>query len=494
MASPFNMLKDLDLAAANQVWRIKICVIKIWSIIIGEEKFRRPNLELVVMDELKYKPTTHAFRVFFKRETQCRSLGDINFPNNIFHFVPNEMILSHDNHHSHLIDVIGLLTGKSDIIEFTKNGKKSIYMVIELDDMKSKGKIRCTLWEDFANKLVKHMEEQPSTEFIIILQFAKFNMFKGTMGISNTNYNSTLYINADLQEVKEFRQRFIMGNDKASNQLSQIASDVSMSLEQDLISHTPYKPISELKDTTEGRIFVTIGTVMSIDTRFGWWYKGCKMCFHSLKEDENSYYCQSCDIYPNIHISRYCIHLRVSDEMDSASFIIYDKEASKFLEISASELRLKQIAKGYNKDEFPSEINSFRGKKFLFKVSVKFDDINAFQPCKITVLKLTEDPTILNLFAAKYKLSDPNIPIENSELQSLHTYSTDNAKEISSQSCEIISLDVNDDFVTPKRGIIAGVMTKKLVDVFPETATTSTSKCRKLSHDSDCSSIKKHAD
>ncbi|XP_057724031.1 uncharacterized protein LOC130939989 [Arachis stenosperma] len=493
------MFKDLDLAAANQVWRIKIRVIKIWSIIIGEEKFRRPNLELVVMDELghriqcsdrnslrrffeqdliegkvysianfslepnnqKYKPTTHALHVFFKRETQCRSLEDINFPNNVFHFVPNEMILNHDNHHSHLIDVIGLLTGKGDIIEFTKNGKKSIYMVIELDDMKSKGKIRCTLWEDFANKLVKHMEEQPSTEFIIILQFAKFDMFKGTMGISNKNYNSTLYINADLQEVKEFRQKFIMGNDKASNKLSQIASDVSMSLEQDLISHTPYKPISELKESTEGGIFVTIGTVMSIDTRFGWCY---------------------------------CIHLRVSDEMDSASFIIYDKEASKFLEISASELRLKQIAKGYNKDEFSSEINSFRGKKFLFKVSVKLDDINAFQPCKITILKLTEDPTILNLFAAKYKLSDPNIPIENSELQSLHTDSTDNAKEISSQSCKIISLDVNDDFVTPKRGIIAGVMAKKLVDVFPEIATTSTSKCRKLSHDSDYSSIKKHAD
>ncbi|KAL4373996.1 hypothetical protein AHAS_Ahas05G0137600 [Arachis hypogaea] len=272
-----------------------------------------------------------------------------------------------------------------------------------------------------------------------------------------------------------------MRNDKASNQLSQIASDVSMSLEQDLISHTPYKPISELKETTEGGIFVTIGTIMSLDTRFGWWYKGCKMCFHSLKEDENLYYCHSYDIYPNFHIHRYCIHLRVSDEMDSASFIIYDKEASKFLKISASELQLKQIANGYNKDEFPSAINSFRGKKFLFsfrgkkflfKVSVNLNDINAFQHCKITVLKLTEDPTILNLFVAKYKLSD----------------------EISAQSCEIISLDVNDDFLTPKRGIIAGVMVKKLVDVFPETVTTSTSKCRKLSHDSDCNSIKKHAD
>ncbi|XLT67142.1 hypothetical protein HN873_023581 [Arachis hypogaea] len=117
------------------------------------------------------------------------------------------------------------------------------------------------------------------------------------MGISNTNYNSTLYINADLKEVKEFRQRFIMGNDKPSNQLSQIASDSLISLEQDLINHTPYKSISELKESTE------------------------------------------------------------------------------------------------------------------------------------------------------------NTPIENTELQSLQTDSTDNSKEISSQSCEIISLDGNDDFVTPKRDL-----------------------------------------
>lgn len=125
-----------------------------------------------------------------------------------------------------------------------------------------------------------------------------------------------------------------MGNDKPSNQLSQIASDSLISLEQDLINHTPYKSISELKESTEvvisilsfifmnsksliffnnllwsifyyqGGIFVTIGTVISIDTRLGWWYKGCKMCFHSLKEDENSYYCHECDIYPNTHVPR----------------------------------------------------------------------------------------------------------------------------------------------------------------------------------------------
>ncbi|RYR04535.1 hypothetical protein Ahy_B06g084292 [Arachis hypogaea] len=75
----------------------------------------------------KYKPTTHELRICFKRETQLRMVDDFNFPSNAFHFVPNELILTH---------VVGLLTAKKDIIEFTKNGKK-----IKLN----KSKIRCTL-------------------------------------------------------------------------------------------------------------------------------------------------------------------------------------------------------------------------------------------------------------------------------------------------------------------------------------------------------------
>ncbi|RYQ89138.1 hypothetical protein Ahy_B09g095945 isoform C [Arachis hypogaea] len=104
---------------------------------------------------------------------------DLTFSEHVFPFVPNELILNHTNAQSHLIDIIGLLTAKGDIIEFTKNGKKCSYIVIELDDMQEKGKIHCTLWEEFATQLVKHMEEQPTTEYILTLQFAKFNLFKG---------------------------------------------------------------------------------------------------------------------------------------------------------------------------------------------------------------------------------------------------------------------------------------------------------------------------
>ncbi|XP_052107351.1 uncharacterized protein LOC107495516 isoform X1 [Arachis duranensis] len=325
-----------------------------------------------------------------------------------------------------------------------------------------KGKIRCTLWEDFATKLVKHIEEQPTSEYILIIQFAKFNLFKGAMGISNTNHNSILYINADFQEVKDFRKSVIMAAVPCANQLSQIAADPAYSIEDDLINNSIYKPISELKASIEN----------------GWWYKSCKHCFHSLREAEDSYYCAKCATYPTTHTPRYSINMKVANDTDTAAFLLYDKGAAKFLGISASDLRLAQLTRGGVNEEYPIDLNSFRGKKFLFKVSVKMEDINSFQPCKVIVMKLTDEISLITKFLGKHDVYQPNLALEHSELLSLQTASTDTPKGASSPSVEALVDNSNDAFLTPKRNIISGGWSKQLIDLYPDSANGSSSKCR----------------
>ncbi|KAL4328648.1 hypothetical protein AHAS_Ahas13G0221100 [Arachis hypogaea] len=92
------------------------------------------NFSLSLNDQ-KYKPTTHSHRIYFKRETQFRIVHEPGFIDHSFHFVFNELILKHSNPQSHLIDVIGLITGKGDTIEFIRKGKSCVYIVVELDDM-----------------------------------------------------------------------------------------------------------------------------------------------------------------------------------------------------------------------------------------------------------------------------------------------------------------------------------------------------------------------
>ncbi|RYR31014.1 hypothetical protein Ahy_B01g055803 isoform J [Arachis hypogaea] len=225
----------------------------------------------------KYKPTNHAQQIYFKRDTQIRTVQDNSFPINMFQFVPNELILNHTNAQSHFI---------------------------------------------------------------------------GTMGISNTNYNSILHINANRKEVKEFRQSIIMSGVPPANRLSQLAAKPIYNLEDDLINQSTYKSISELKETIEesdpnqkqGGNFATIG-VVAIDPKNGWWYN---------------------------------INMRVADDTEAASFLLYDTEAVKHLGVTTSDIRLAQLTKGGINEKYQTELNSLVGQKFLFKVAVKMEDLNAF--------------------------------------------------------------------------------------------------------------------
>ncbi|MED6221056.1 hypothetical protein PIB30_050789 [Stylosanthes scabra] len=301
MCASYDLLSQLDETNDTQTYKIKVRVLKTWSITHGEHKYQKPMFEMVVMDKEKYKPTTHRCRIYFKRDTVMKLVDDRSFPENIFHFVPNEVILSHGNAQSHLIDVIGLLTGKGDTVEFTRNGKACIYIVLDLDDMKGNGKVRCTLWEEYATKLVKHIEEQPATDVM-------------RSGIEYTN-------------------------------VLQIVADPPYSLEDDLLKNCAYKSISQLNNSLENGTFVTLGTVVGIDVRNGWWYKSCKQCFTSLKEEENSYHCFKCDSFPTTHVPRYSINLKVADDTETASFLLYDKEATKFICMFASDLRVAQLTR-----------------------------------------------------------------------------------------------------------------------------------------------------
>ncbi|XLU46329.1 hypothetical protein S245_041143, partial [Arachis hypogaea] len=49
-------VNDLDVSSDQQNWRIKVRVIKIWSLSAVEDKYRKPMLEFIVMDQLENMP------------------------------------------------------------------------------------------------------------------------------------------------------------------------------------------------------------------------------------------------------------------------------------------------------------------------------------------------------------------------------------------------------------------------------------------------------
>ncbi|KAJ1378505.1 Nucleic acid-binding, OB-fold [Sesbania bispinosa] len=331
------------------------CTVKSIHVYLFENSINEGNVYMlenlsVALNSGKYKPTMHEFRMFSKRETRVTLVEDSSIPLYGFSFVPFVEILNETKDDGRLVDVLGVVTGKGNLIEFKKEGKPCNYVVIELENIEGGLKLRCTLWEDYAFMFLKHLEDHPSESYVVVLQFAKMKILK-------------------------------------------LSDHASLTLEEEFLERGVYKSIADLKEVTQNSVFVTIGTVKDIE---------------------------------------YSIQLRVVDETDSASFILFDKEASNFLKIPAYELRTSYIAK----NRHPEEIDSFKDKKFLFKVQVKIQDMESIVPYVISISRLCFEDNIIASFEKKYQIEEVALIQDNSELLSQFTESSDLLKDNLSVSCD----------------------------------------------------------
>ncbi|XLR64844.1 hypothetical protein HN51_007349 [Arachis hypogaea] len=229
MDQTFDAVKDLSLISEKN-WCIKVRILRMWKVPSYEKSYSQPSMELVVIDKdlfepilkegkvfvvanfvmdsntQKFRPTKHSMLIIFKRDTLVSGADDMDIPIESFDFVATKEILSSIKDDLYLIDFVGLLSTKSELIAFENKNRKSHYMKIELDDLSEK--LSFTLWKNYASELVTLLDANKATEFIIVLQFAKMKFYNGVMTITNTNYTTRLMVNADLEVVKKFRQKF----------------------------------------------------------------------------------------------------------------------------------------------------------------------------------------------------------------------------------------------------------------------------------------------
>ncbi|KAJ1379893.1 hypothetical protein SESBI_46499 [Sesbania bispinosa] len=299
------------------------------------------------------------------RETRVTLVEDSFIPLYGFSFVPFVETLNETKDDRRLVDVLGVVTGKGNLIEFKKEGKPCNYVVIELENIEGGLKLR---W---------------------------------SVGVSNTTYNSKLFINANIPEIEDFQMRLKSSDSQQGIQFSQLSDHASLTLEEEFLERGVYKSIADLKEVTQllKFCFVTIGTVKDIESEYNWCYRACKKCSLGLKLDGSI--------------------------------------SLKFPEIPAYELRTSYIAKGGDKNRHPEEIDSFKDKKFLFKVQVKIQDMESIVPYVISISRLCFEDNIIASFERNTKLKRYVALIQdNSELLSQFTESSDLLKDNLSVSCD----------------------------------------------------------
>ncbi|XP_061336697.1 replication protein A 70 kDa DNA-binding subunit B-like [Gastrolobium bilobum] len=183
-----------------------------------------------------------------------------------------------------------------------------------------------------------------------------------------------------------------------SLRLTQLSTQSSYYFENDFLKETEKKSISDVKLCGEVTTCITYGTIKSIERKYNLWYKSCKKCPFSVCEDFEKRYCKNCQKHWDDYYPRFSVQVRVVDNTDFASFLLFDRDCFTLLGISVGELRERHFKRGADLDQFPEEMNVLNEKSMLFKIIVKQKDLNSYSEPKYQVSKICISEEIISTF------------------------------------------------------------------------------------------------
>nr|KAJ0204683.1 hypothetical protein LSAT_V11C500293360 [Lactuca sativa] len=444
--SKITFIKDID--PVNSDFTIKVKVLKLWTLNSKFNENEKYSIEMILLDEqgsliqanvfqnLFYKfekslregsvyefttlsvakhnphPKSTIFsdlpnKITFIRETELKE--SLNFPKNVFglSFVDFQKINSKVIPTQRSVDVIGVVVSRTTIIPSQKKDKQRIHLELKnLDGVL----LKVTLWGHFANKVSDYLDTHNTDDcVVIIVQFAKINDYRGNIGVASYYDVTTVFINTDIDEIKQFREK--LAKDNESSQLSGTISLIRtkhVSLNDDFLKNNEVKTIYKSKEPVQVEEFIIVGTIIGIRQDKPWCYQSCPDChvkaveIPDCNEDVKLYKCTNveCNKSTKVPIPRYMIPVCVQDDSASTILTMFDREAYGLLGISARDLAEKHTRLGFSLGIYPPELNFLKNKHLAFKVSVTKYNVK-FQNSVYTISRVTEEKQIIESLERK---------------------------------------------------------------------------------------------
>ncbi|XP_019261892.1 PREDICTED: uncharacterized protein LOC109239759 isoform X1 [Nicotiana attenuata] len=182
----------------------------------------------------KLKYTRHNLKLAFTHKTIVDEANDHLFGMTIFDLKPYEYLINKiDVEESELFDVIGEVVSYGEVESHTQGDKTNNYMHVELEDHE-RNNISATFWGEFVDQILPHLQGSPHQPVIIVMQLIKVHKFQGKYSVRNTWHASKLWINPDLPQANDFKSRMTSVNEANSARISQIPSQRSYSVSDEL--------------------------------------------------------------------------------------------------------------------------------------------------------------------------------------------------------------------------------------------------------------------
>ncbi|KAJ0753335.1 putative transcription factor B3-Domain family [Helianthus annuus] len=312
------------------------------------------------------------------------------------------------------IDVIGFVV-KSYPFEVdteTNNGQNQKKVTFMLEDLNNK-QIFVTLWDGYADQIMEYeSNNRGEKNVVVIIQFGKYRFWGGHLSVSNLYTVTRVLINSDIDEVADFKQRFIEKlSPEMSSSYSGLSSSVAKSATEEFLSDLTFFPIGSLTSIDTTRFVVIVGTIKSFASNNEWFYNACTNCNKKVStvtvvkqkqdgtdgsEEVTVLECKTdiCNTRTVTSIPRIRLYIRVQDCTGIVSLTLFEREVTKLLKVNANQLLDNNIELA-NEGSFPNELNSLLNMKFAFKIAVSSFNISK-KSDGYSVSKMTDNPVVLS--------------------------------------------------------------------------------------------------
>ncbi|XP_045831094.1 replication protein A 70 kDa DNA-binding subunit A-like [Trifolium pratense] len=439
-----NMFSNIDeINSDRSTWNLKAKIIRLWQV----SDFNRPNVpfsvEMVLMDSdgakihatIKktliykfkhdliegkvysfenlgvasnnggYRTTHHPYKLNFQFGSFVQRLSNCDIVKSPFTFVPIAEVVGGLYDTDFLVDVIGFLTEIGQEREITnQNGSTTKLNVISLEA--DGHKLQCTLFGPYVDELNTFVGAGDLNNAVVIVQLAKAKTFQDKIHIQNCMNCSVLLFNPNCEESQSFRARCV-GSDENPSPLTftQLSNEPTVTPLDEFLYNTPKATLQDLKDATKESSHVVSATVKRILNPDSYWYTSC-FCSKGVIPDSRLWFCEKCNRHVPKVVPRFCVKLRVMDHTDSATLVVFDKEASGIFNMSCADMLQLGDADNDGEGIVPPRIDdSLVNQTWLFKVETKPSQNPRFEQ-SFRVRKICTDDGIIKQFKDKWDSED----------------------------------------------------------------------------------------
>ncbi|XP_057438650.1 replication protein A 70 kDa DNA-binding subunit D-like isoform X3 [Lotus japonicus] len=319
----------------------------------------------------QFRTSNHPYKLVFMKGTivQARQIPEI--PHNIYHFTPFDDILAGGASTEVLVDVIGEL---SDVVQIQKESVPKRVVLVLKDERNNT--LHCTLWENYAARMISFLETHVEGHVVILLSLAKIKETNGKYPttIQNSMYCSKLFIDEPLAEIQEYKNRLgsICVNESYSQKMSQFSSCSQFTSEEKFVQNDIVKSLSQLNEVQKECYVVTVAKIDKVCVGNGWSYEACFKCNRKADCSSLPFTCPKCGKKNTETVPRFRVEVMVSYNNNSSKFVLWDRECIQLVKQTAIDLKKQLLDEGeFDAMAVPEPIDCILGKLFAFKVKVQ---------------------------------------------------------------------------------------------------------------------------